>query len=253
MDERLKQLLAKGREHYEKKEFDLAEPYLREVVEELPEFADVQNMLGVTYYHQERYELSQKAFEQALKINPRYTEAALNLAVTYNELGRYDESMELQAGAFAAATCCGDDGVDPFALGKIANMHAQTANAYEDLRLFDKAAREYTKALELCPDFADLRTRLGHVLREMGEFAKAEEQYAQAKKSKPSYVPARVYLGISMFAQGKKDQALAEWEEAIGLDPDNRLAKSSLAMVKKLEKDDGKQEPEPETDEPGSK
>ncbi len=238
MDERLKQLLQKGRQHYEKKEFTLAEPYLAEVGAELPDFADVQNMLGVTYYHQERYELSQEAFERALKINPRYTEAALNLAVTYNELGRYDESMELQAGAFAAATCCGEEGVDPFALGKIANMHAHTASAYEDLRLFDAAAREYRQALELCPDFADLRTRLGHVMRERGDFEAAEAEYRKAKETKPSFVPARVYLGIALFAQGKRKESLAEWEGALGLDPDNRLAATSLAMVKKLEKDE---------------
>ena len=238
MDERLKQLLTKGREHYEKKEFELAEPYLREVVEALPDFADVQNMLGVIYHHQGRYEQSQKAFEQALEINPRYTEAALNLAVTYNELGKYDESMELQAGAFASATCCGEEGVDPFALGKIANMHAQTAAAYEDLRLYEAAAREYREALELCSDFADLRTRLGHVLRETGDLEGATEQYRLAKKSKPSYVPARVYLGIALFAQGKRQEALAEWEGALSLDPDNRLAGTSLAMVRKLDREE---------------
>jgi tetratricopeptide (TPR) repeat protein len=239
MDERLRQLLQKAREHYEKKEFDLAEPYLAEVAQALPDFADVQNMLGVTFHHQERYELSQQAFEQALKINPRYTEAALNLAVTYNELGRYDESRELQTGAFAAATCCSDGGVDPFALGKIANMHAATASAYEDLRLLDAAAREYRVALELCPDFADLRTKLGHVLRERGDLAGAETEYRRAKDSKPSFVPARVFLGIALFAQGQRKEAIAEWEAALAIDPDNRLAKTSLAMVRKLDADTG--------------
>lgn len=233
MDERLKQLLAKGRNHYEKKEYVLAEPFLCEVAEALPDFADVQNMLGVTYFQQERYELAQKAFEKALKTNPRYTEAALNLAVTYAELGKYDESLELQAGALAA-TIASAEGVDTFALGKIANMHAEVANAYEDLKMLDHATREYQKALELCPDFADLRTRFGHVLREQGNLPGAADEYEKAKASKPSYVPARVFLGVAKYAQGDKDEAIAEWEEAIGLDPNNRLAVTSLRIVRGL-------------------
>lgn len=245
MDERLKQLLAKGRKHYEKKEYVLAEPYLCEVAEALPEFADVQNMLGVTFFHQERYDYAQKAFEKALKTNPKYTEAALNLAVTYAELGKYDESLELQAGALAA-TVESDEGVDAFALGKIANMHAETASGYEDLKMLDHAAREYRKALDLCPDFADLRTRFGHVLREQGDLSGAANEYKRAKESKPSYVPARVYLGVALYAQGEKDEAITEWEEAIGLDPSNRLAVTSLRIVRKL----GDEEASSKTDEP---
>lgn len=245
MDERLKQLLAKGRKHYEKKEYVLAEPFLREVADALPDFADVQNMLGVTYFHQEQYDLAQKAFEKALKTNPRYTEAALNLAVTYAELGKYDESLELQAGALAA-TVESAEGVDAFALGKIANMHAELASAYEDLKMLDHAAREYLKALEHCPDFADLRTRYGHVLREQGDLIAAASEYRKAKASKPSYVPARVYLGVALYAQGEKDDAIAEWEEAIGLDPSNRLAVTSLRIVRKL----GDEEAPSKTEEP---
>jgi tetratricopeptide (TPR) repeat protein len=234
MDDRLKQLLAKGREHYQKKEFDLAEPFLREVAEALPDFADVQNMLGVIYHHQERFIHSQAAFEKALKINPRYTEAALNLAVTYAELGMYDESLELQAGAIASATGGDEEGVDHFALGKLANMHAELASAYEELKMYDHAVREYRQALDLCSEFADLRTRLGHVLREMGDLESAEQEYSKAKATKPSYVPARVFLGVALFARGNKEQAITEWEEAIGLDPANRLALTSLKMDRKL-------------------
>jgi len=231
MDDRLKQLLAKGREHYDKREFDDAEPYLTEAAEALPDFADIQNMLGVIFHNQDRLERSQAAFERALKLNPRYTEAALNLAVLYADIGKVDESVELHAGALAAAVS-GDEKVDQYALGKIANMHADVADAYEEIGMFENAARQYRQALQVCPDFADLRTRLGNVLREMGDFAGAEAEYRQARQSRPTYVPARVYLGVALFAQGKKEEAIAEWEGAIGLDPDNRLATTSLRMVR---------------------
>ena len=47
MDERLKQLLVLGREHYERREYDRAERVLRQVLELTDRYADVFNMLAV--------------------------------------------------------------------------------------------------------------------------------------------------------------------------------------------------------------
>src|SRR5262245_16849432 len=125
MDERTKQLLSLGREHYDKREFDRAEHYLRQVLErEHAKYADVYNMLGVIHHDRGR-------FEEALSINPNYTEAALNLAVTYNDLGRYDEAKKI----YKAALSRGEEApgqLDPFVKGKIANLHAEVAQAYID-------------------------------------------------------------------------------------------------------------------------
>lgn len=228
MDERIRQLLAIGTEHYEAREFVPAEPYLRQVAEALPDFADVQNMLGVTFYQQGKYELAREAFERALKVNPRYTEAALNLAVTYNELGSYTKSRKVHESVAPTPEEC----LDPFVRGKIANMHAEIACAYEDYRVHGEAIKQYREALALCPTFADLRTQLGDVLRDSGDVAAAVAEYRQAKVDNPEYVPARVHLGMALFILGENDEALSEWEEALKLDPDNRLAQTSLRMVR---------------------
>ena len=47
MNERVKQLLVLGREHYAKREFEKAEQMLRMVLEEEDRYADVHDMLGV--------------------------------------------------------------------------------------------------------------------------------------------------------------------------------------------------------------
>ncbi len=240
IDERLRQLLAIGKEHYEAREFVPAEPYLRQVAEALPEYADVQNMLGVTFFQQEKYELAREAFERALKVNPNYTEAALNLAVTYNELGSYAEGAKLHESVAAACTQKGS--LDPFVRGKIANMHAEIARAYEDYRLYDDAISQYREALRLCPEFADIRTQLGDVLRDSGDVASAEKEYRSAKKSNSNYIPSRVHLGMALFIQGKTAEAIEEWERALELDPNNRLAQTSLRMVQSA-KDSTKQAP----------
>ena len=93
MDDRIKQILALGREHYGKREFDRAEHYLKQVVERNLKYADVYNMLGVIHHDRGRFEDAQAYFEEALQINPSYTEAAINLSVTYNDRGKYDKAV----------------------------------------------------------------------------------------------------------------------------------------------------------------
>jgi tetratricopeptide (TPR) repeat protein len=229
-DERITQLLAIGREHYEAREFAPAEPYLRLVAEALPDYADVQNMLGVTLYQQGKLELAREAFERALGTNPRYTEAALNLAVTYNELGSYAKGRFIHESVTPAA----ERDIDPFVLGKIANMHAEIARAYVDVRHYEAAIVQYREALRLCPSFTDLRTQLGDVLRDSGDVEAAVDEYHRACESNPQYVPARVHLGMALFILGRNDEALAEWEKALEMDPGNRLAQTSIRMVRSM-------------------
>jgi tetratricopeptide (TPR) repeat protein len=231
MDERLRQLMAQGKEHYDKREFDKAEPYLTQAVLASPSFADLHNMLGVIYHGQGRFSQAQESFEQALKINPAYTEAALNLAVTYNDLGKYREAKEVYGRAMAASRGQPRQ-LDPFARGKLANMHADVGDAYFGLGLNDEAAIEYRKALDLCPQFADLRTKLAQTMRDSGKLEDAVRELQLAKKDNPRYLPARINLGMTLFTLGRRDEAAREWEAVLTDDPDNKSCKMYLQMIR---------------------
>src|SRR5437016_1528858 len=152
MDDKLRALMAQGKEHYDKREFVQAEQCLSQVVREQKGFADLFNMLGVIAHSQGRFTQAEENFEQALKINPAYTEAALNLAVTYNDLGKYREAKEVYQRALAASKNA-PRSLDPFAKGKIANMHADIGAAYHAVGMYPDAVREYQRALSLCPTF----------------------------------------------------------------------------------------------------
>jgi tetratricopeptide (TPR) repeat protein len=231
MDDRVKQLLALGREHYEKREFDKAEHYLKQVVDRGIAFADVFNMLGVIAHDRGELEAAREAFENALGLNPKYTEAALNLAVTYNDLGLYDDAKKTYQQAIAG----GDEDpgkLDPFAKGKIANLHAQTAQAYQDVGMLSEAQHELRKAVILCPHFADLRLRLANLYRQQGDLDAARFELKEALAHKPQYVPARVALGVVFLAQGDSGKALAEWQKALDDDPGNKAAEMYLRMAK---------------------
>ncbi|HVK72211.1 MAG TPA: tetratricopeptide repeat protein [Kofleriaceae bacterium] len=231
MSDRLQQLITLGREHYNAGEYDKAEPYLAQAVAAKPTFADVYNMLGVIYHAQGRFQDAEESFESALRINPNYTEAALNLSVTYNDRGKYDQAREIYARVVTNSYAASRN-LDPFARGKLANMHADLGAAYAGLGLYDESVREYKNALELCPDFVDLRVRLGNVYRDMGQHHSAILEFEAAKRLKPDYLPARISLGVVLFSLDRKDEAVREWQEVVAREPRNKNATLYLRMVK---------------------
>lgn len=247
MEERTKQLLSLGREHYEKREFEKAEHYLRQVLErDENRFADVLNMLGVIHHDRGRFEEAQGCFEESLAINPNYTEAALNLAVTYNDLGRYDEAKKI----YRAALSRGEESpgqLDPFVKGKIANLHAEVAQAYADAGMSADAMHELRKAILLCPTFADLRLRLANLYRQTGDLDAARFELDEAISAKPSYVPAHVALGVTLLAMGHKEAAIDRWKAALAIDPDNKAAAMYLRMAENMQ-DGSSMAPPPKSD-----
>ncbi len=230
MDERIKQTLRIAREHYDRREFDKAEPLLRSVLDDVERFADVFNMLGVMAHQRQDFHEAEVCFEKALEINPAYTEAALSLAVTYNDLGKFDLARQIHERATGGKPQEG--GLDPFVRGKIANMHAEVGQAYLDCGLLRDAIPEFEKAVRLCPQFADLRTKLGGLYKEEGDSLRARAQYEAATTANPKYAPARVALAVLMIAAGEKELAQEELQEVLALDPDHKTAQMYMRMLK---------------------
>ena len=232
MDDHLKQLLLLGREHYQQREFEKAEYVLRQVVSETDRFADVYDMLGVIAHSRGDFLAAERHFEKAVSLNPNYTEAQLNLMVTYNDLGKYDRARDV----YSKIRHRGQPGValaDPFAKGKIANMHADVGQAYVDAGMPTEAIHEFERAVALCPEFSDLRTRLAGLYRDGGNADLAKDQLYLALEHNPSYAPARVMLGVLLLSSGDYGGALSEFDSALATDPDNRSAQmySRLARV----------------------
>lgn len=233
MDSDIVHKLNKGREHYAAKEFDKAEAYLSKVMDAGIQFADVMNMLGVIYHGQGRLALAESLFEKAMITNPNYIEAALNLAVTYNDLGQYSKAKSLYR-HISNVRESKPDKIEPFARGKIANMHANLAQAYSEVGDVNRAISQYREALELCPEFVDIRTRFGQLLRDAGQLEEACDELEKAKISKPQYLPARFSLGITYLALGNRELAKREWSAVLEADPTNTTAVMYLKMVDQM-------------------
>jgi tetratricopeptide (TPR) repeat protein len=237
MDERLKQLLNQGRDLYDNREFEKAEKVLVQVLRENRGFADVHNMLGVIYHELGRLTQARDSFEQALKINPNYTEAALNLAVTYNELGQYEKAKDVYTETMARSRSQ-PRSLDPFAKGKLANMHADLGDAYHGIGFYAEAVREYENALALCSTFVDIRTKLANTHRDMGNIDRAIKEYRKVIDTNPSYLSARLQLGVTLYAAKRTEEAVAAWREVLEQDPENKNAQMYLKMVTTEKPDD---------------
>ena len=131
MDDQVKQLLLLGREHYARREYTEADKLLRQVAKLSDRYADVFDMLGVIAHSRGDFRLACDWFERALVLNPNYTEAQLNLMVALNDLGDYDAARNLYE-RLQKRSAHGSV-VDKFAMGKIANMHAEISQAYSDI------------------------------------------------------------------------------------------------------------------------
>lgn len=233
MDERLRHKLVLAREHFERREFDHAEPLLLQVLEREPGLADAQNLLGIVRHERGEFGLARDAFEAAVRLNPKYTEALLNLVVTCNDLGDYDAGKriydEVRTGAAAGE---GTPGRDPYALGKIANMHADVAEAYAHAGYASEAVAELEKAVALRPTFVDLRVRLGCLRRDLGDLSAAEGAFRSAIAEKPSYAAAHVQLGITFYMMGSIDDAEASFQEALRWNATDKIATMYLRLVR---------------------
>ena len=233
MDERLRHKLVLAKEHFDRREFDHAEPLLLQVLEKEPGLADVQNLLGIVRHERGEFGLARDAFEAAVRLNPKYTEALLNLVVTCNDLGDYDAGKrvydQVRGGGGGADA---EPGRDPYALGKIANMHADVAEAYAHAGYADEAVAELEKAISLRPGFADLRVRLGCLRRDLGDLASAESAFRAAIAEKPSYSAAHVQLGITFYMNGAIDAAATSFEEALRWNPTDKIASMYLRLVR---------------------
>jgi len=232
MEEKIKRLVALGKEHFQHGEYVEAEKIFKTILKEYPGFADILNLLGVIYHDAGRVSDAKRCFEESLKVNPDYTDAALNLAVTYNDLGKYEEARKVYSKAVSRSRSTPKK-MDPYAKGKLANMHADLGSAYHGMGLHKEAIEEFKKALLLCPSFIDIRTKIGNTYQDMGDLEQAEKHFKQVLEEKEHYLPARIHLGFNLYCQKKTEEAKEQWEKALELDPDNKRCGLYLEMLKK--------------------
>ena len=232
-----RQVVARGISAWERDDFESALDTFRAVLEDFPQFADVQNKAGLCLAMLGRLEEALEHFDAALAENPSYAEAHLNRGIILKDLGRNEEAQEALTRAVHLDSR--DSPVFPSEVGnRIAVTHAQLGDLYLVANHPSNAIEHYRSALEIRPRFMDIRSKFAETLIELGELEQAKDELELILESRPSFVGARVRLGGVLNRLGDDDQAGAEWKRCLEDDPRDMRARAYLASVE-LTLDDG--------------
>src|SRR3989338_3523624 len=187
--ESISELINLGKQYFDHNQYQKAEAYLRRVIAQSPEYADVLNMLGVINHIEGKFQAAMDYFRKALDINPRYTEALLNLTVLLNDLGEYQDAKKLYVQLKKRQPKAAHH-IEPVLSGKLSNLHADIGDIYRSIGLYDLAIDEYRKALKLNPDYRDIRTKLAQAMRENGQLKESLVELNKVLSSNGRYTPA---------------------------------------------------------------
>ena len=100
---------------------------------------------------------------------------------------------------------------------------------------YDKALELYREALEESPDSPAIRFNLGDAHFKKEEMEDAADSFSQALQSEDPEIKSRAQynLGNSLYRQGKLQESLSAYREALKVAPGDRDAKHNLEFVLK--------------------
>jgi len=230
MSARERQAYAQGRGCFERGETDAALSAFGELLRTRGGFADVHYMVGVLHERRGDLDSATDSLREAVRLNPSYAEALLALASVHERRGDFDRSRDFAQRAEAVSRAS-EGPLDATTRAKLANLQAAVADAYAEAGELREAVEAYRKALDRCPDFHDIRQRLGVALREAGLPAQALLEQQRVLRGNPNLIAARVQLALTLYSLGRGKDAIHEWERVLEQDPTCEEARMYLRML----------------------
>jgi tetratricopeptide (TPR) repeat protein len=223
-------LLARARDRFTVQDYYGAIYLLEEIVATGRAFADVHHLIGVSLSLLGRPEEALTQFGRALDLNPRYLEALIHQGLVLSELGRSREAEDsFRRASESVAPPSG--GLPAPVAAKLANQHAELADAYAEAGALGRAIEEYARALELGPGFQDLRYRMARVMLEAARPLEAREALEEVLAARPNFVEAAAALGLAHFLSGDGVGAREVWRSCLARRPENARVEAYLAML----------------------
>jgi tetratricopeptide (TPR) repeat protein len=222
--------LARARERFVVQDYYGAVHLLESVVDSGRAFADVHHLLGVSLSLLGQTQRALEELDRALQLNPKYVEALIHRGLVLNELGRTVDAEE----AFSRASASLNqptNGIPAPAAAQLANRHADLADTYAGAGAMDRAIEQYRQALELGPQFHDLRYRMARLLLEAGRALEAREALEEVLRARPSFVDAEAALGMAHYLSGDAGGARDIWQDCLSRRPENARVEAYLGML----------------------
>ena len=201
--------------------------------------------LGVVLYDQGKLNEAIRHYTKALQIKPDHPEGHVSLAAALADQGRLDEAADHYVKGLELRPS------NPRAHYGLANVLVQQGRLSE-------AIDHYSQALDIDPSYAAAHCNLGVVFVKQGDLEQAVKHFSEALKIDPSLEEARgnlqavlqqrdaqaptgdvqrdealahYNLALQLDTQGKTDEAIREYREAIRIRPDFAEAHCNLGLA----------------------
>jgi len=102
-----------------------------------------------------------------------------------------------------------------------------------DSKAMDDAQREFEEELAIAPQNSDAEYELGEIYREQGQFNLALERFSSAIRYHPEFEEAHIGLSRTLIHLGRPQEALPHLEQAVRLNPQNKVPHFLLGSVYK--------------------
>ena len=160
-------------------------PYFQNACKAQPDSAVAATELGEALFSASRLPEAEQAFKQALRLDPAYIDARFDLASAEGANREWEPAANDFKQVLASRP---DDAKAREHLGEVLFLWGdQLAGAGNQ----DQAVQRYREALALRPDDAELYTRLGTALAGLGRFQEAQAQFEAAVRIDPGFQPAK--------------------------------------------------------------
>ncbi|ELR98995.1 tetratricopeptide repeat protein [Gloeocapsa sp. PCC 73106] len=185
--------------------FNQAEQYWSELIQEFPENPAIWSNRGLARIGQNKLPEALSDYNQAINIAPDAPDTYLNRGAVLEAQGKYTEAI-----------------ADYNQLLKIqpedAMGYNNRGNAETGLEHWQEALADYQKAAELDPRFALARINAALVQYQLGESDQALQDLRNIVRKYPFFADARAALTAALWSQGLQGEAESNWVATIGLD-----------------------------------
>ncbi len=183
--------------------------------------AEVLFLRALSAHRQGLFVEAECLYRAALEADPGHADAMHNLGTLLVKAGKLQEALPLLERAAA--------------LKPQSSAHRENlANTYRLLGRRRDAAAQYKQALALDPGRVSLLRKTVEILLETRRPDEVEAILTEALARAPRFALGHQLLSLVFFLQDRMDEALAEIEEAIALEPDNAVHYRMLSDIKRF-------------------
>ncbi len=183
-----------------------------------PEYADLQNQLGVLLMKDGNVAEAERHLKMALRLNPTYREALLNLGFLYIRMKHWKKAE----GIFS--TQAKRSPKNGFFQHVMAICYLQTGRRKE-------AATRIHKAIQLHPSYHDYYRKIGIWKGGSLHLNRTTEGILKRIPANHYHAHLHNFIGLYLTREGKSGRALKEFKEAAKLEPDEAQFHGNLGLV----------------------